>query len=139
MNFAKIGKSLKLGTIDRPKVLKIALALILSNIFFFLLIGGGESEEEERPMDAGNVALHLEAKILTPLYPGKRVLIVSSELRQKVEGTFRVLQEDGRVTIEVRDEDAEILLKNSTWEIIPPIKNLAFQVRKSGVGHEIRY
>lgn len=139
MNFAKIGKSLKLATSDRPKLLKIALALVLSNIFFFLLIGGSDEESENPATPMGSVAIHLEARILTPLFPGKRIHIVSHSLGEKIEGTFRSHQEDGRITVEVQEDVASVLFKKSDWEILPPLKNLAFQQKKNGAIHEIRY
>ena len=139
MNFEKIGKSLKLATNDKQKLVKIALALILSNVFFFLLVGGEPDEGEEASSIPGSVAIHLEAKVLTPLHVGKRIMIVSHGLGQKVEGHFRALQEDGRITVEVQESEARSLLQKSDWEILPPLKNLAFQNRRSGVKHEIRY
>jgi hypothetical protein len=139
MNFKKIGKGWKLATSDRPRLFKIGLALILSNIFFFLLIGGSHSETEEGAFVPGTVAMHIEARVLTPLFPGKRILIVSHKLEKKIEGHYLSSQEDGRVTVEVMEEDAEKLLRHSDWEILPPLKNLAFQIRKNGGGHEIHY
>ncbi len=139
MNFEKIGKSLKLATSDKPRLIKIGLALILSNVFFFLLVGGDSSETEDAPVIPGTVAIHLEARVLTPLFAGKKIHIVSHSLGEKIEGNFRSLQEDGRITVEVREEEASLLLRKSDWEILPPLKNLAFQVRRTGVRHEIRY
>lgn len=138
MNFEKIGKSLKLATSNKQKLAKIALALILSNVFFFLLFGESEAEIES-PDTPGTVAIHLEAKILTPLHGGKRIMIVSHALGVKIEGYFRSHHEDGRITVEVPEEEAKSLLRKTDWEILPPLKNLAFQNRRSGVIHEIRY
>lgn len=139
MNFAKIGKSLKLATTDKQKLVKIALALILSNIFFFLLIAGDGEETEDTPGLPGTVAIHLEARVLTPLHAGKKIMIVSHGLGEKIEGHFRSLSEDGRITVEVQEDEARALLQKSDWEILPPLKNLAFQTRRAGVRHEISY
>lgn len=139
MTFKPSGKNLKRAIAEKPRVIKFAVALLFSNLFFFLLFGENAPESEEPPMVAGAVALHLEARVRTPLRPGMRVLIVNHARREKVEASYRSGNEDGRVTVEVPEEEAPLLLRGSDWEILPLIRNLAFQNRPSGVSHEIRY
>jgi hypothetical protein len=69
------------------------------------------------------------------------VLIVHRIGRKKLEGVLQNAGagELGKITVLVREEEANALFHHETWEVLPYLKNLTFaQVRKE-VSHEIRY
>lgn len=135
----KIGTILKKNT--KTKALKIATAIILSNVFFFMLFSGDSEVKQETGTPSGWVEVQLNAELLTPFHSGKKVLIVHRIGRKKLEGVLQNAGagELGKITVLVREEEANALFHHETWEVLPYLKNLTFaQVRKE-VSHEIRY
>ena len=122
--------------------MKLAIALVLSNIFFFLLFGGDNtSSAQTNLMPEGWVEVQLEARLHTPFQFGKKVLLVSRTGRKKLHG---VLNQNGneldpRVTVLVKEDEAAFLFLNDNWEILPLIQNLHFKTFTQRENHEIRY
>ena len=139
MNFNIRGISLKKDF--QVKAAKLAIALILSNIFFFMLFSGGNEEKVLSPgLLPGQVELQLRASFLTPYESGKKILLIHRHSRSKAEGKMKSPQDaEGKVTVEVQEKDAELLLRHAEWEIAPFIKSLNFKVASKGESYEIRY
>jgi hypothetical protein len=136
----KIGTLLKQNT--KTKWMKLAVALILSNIFFFMLFSGdSEVKQETSGIPEGWVEVQLEAHLLTPFQSGKKVLIVHRSARKKLEGVLQAHGADelGRITVLVKEEEANALFQYSTWEVLPYLKHLTFTTIQKEPGHEIRY
>jgi hypothetical protein len=137
----KLGTILKKNT--KTKWIKIGIALVLSNIFFFMLFSGDSEvkQVESSGIPSGWVEVQLSAELLTPFHSGKKVLLVHRNARKKLEG---VLQDTGagelgKITVLVKETEANALFQHETWEVLPYLKNLTFaQVRKEH-SHEIRY
>lgn len=121
------------------KAAKLAIALILSNLFFFMLFSGPDEEQAETNT-LGTVELQLKANLLTPFETGKKILLIHRSSRSKAEGKMKVPQDsEGRMTVEVLEADAELLLMHEEWEITPYLKSLKFKVAAKGESYEIRY
>lgn len=135
----KIGTLLKQNT--KTKWMKMGVALVLSNIFFFLLFSGDSEVKQETRSGTpeGWVEVQLEAQLLTPFQSGKKVLIVHRSARKKLEGVLQDAQELGRITVLVKEEEANALFQYSTWEVLPYLKHLTFTNVQKDPGHEIRY
>lgn len=136
----KIGTLLKQNT--KTKWIKLGVALILSNVFFFMLFSGdGDVKQEVSGIPEGWVEVQLEAQLLTPFQSGKKVLIVHRTARKKLEGVLQATGTDelGRITVLVKEEEANALFQHSTWEVLPYLKHLTFSHVKKEHGHEIRY
>jgi hypothetical protein len=121
---------------------KLAVALVISNVFFFLLFGGDNtSSAETMSMPMGWVEVQLEARLHTPFQNGKKVLLMTRSGRKKIQG---VLQEGGneldqRITVLVAEDEAALLFQHENWEILPLIQNLHFKTATQRENHEIRY
>lgn len=121
------------------KAAKLAIALILSNLFFFMLFTG-PNEVQAETKTLGTVELQLKAHLLTPFEAGKKILLIHRSSRSKAEGKMKVPQDsEGRMTVEVLEADAELLLMHEEWEITPYLKSLKFKVAAKGESYEIRY
>jgi hypothetical protein len=136
----KIGTILKKNTKTKVWWAKLAVALILSNIFFFVLFSG-DSEVKQTPTDLvpeGWVEVQLNAELMTPFHSGKKVLIIHRIGRKKLEG---VLQADqlGKITVLVKETEAHALFQHESWEVLPYLKHLSFASHKKESSHEIRY
>lgn len=122
--------------------LKLGIALILSNIFFFLLFSGNEvqSPEQEPSLPAGWVEIQLKAELMTPFHEGKKILIINRPGRLKLEGELKGQEEtEGRITILVKESEAQNLFLHEEWEILPFISNMKFGQLAQGPHHEIKY
>ncbi len=121
---------------------KLAIALVLSNVFFFLLFGGDNTSSAETfSMPPGWVEVQLEARLHTPFQNGKKVLLMTRSGRKKLMG---VLNEGGneldqRITVLVKENEAALLFQHENWEILPLIQNLHFKTATQRENHEIRY
>lgn len=121
---------------------KLAIALVLSNVFFFLLFGGDNTSSAETiSMPLGWVEVQLEARLHTPFQNGKKVLLVNRSGRKKLSA---VLNDGGneldqRVTVLVREDEAGLLFQHENWEILPLIQNLHFKTVSQRESHEISY
>lgn len=134
-----VGTLLKKSTADRKTLVKLMIALIVSNIFFFLLFSGSEAEVLPQPA-AGQVEVHLRAELLTPFQFGKKVLIIQRSKGQRVTGVLKAQADaEGRFTVEVAEAEAEMLFQEGGWEILPYLKTLSFNPIPKGASHEIRY
>jgi hypothetical protein len=122
------------------KAVKLAVALILSNLFFFLLFSGPEEVKAETGLLPGVVELQLKVNLLTPFEAGKKILLIHRSSRLRAEGKMKMPQDaEGRITVEVSEADAELLLTQEEWEITPYLKSLRFKVAAQGERYEIRY
>lgn len=123
--------------------MKMGVALILSNVFFFLLFSGDSEVKQVSPSGTpeGWVEVQLEAQLLTPFQSGKKVLIVHRTARKKLEGVLQAHGNDelGRITVLVKEEEANALFQYNTWEVLPYLKHLTFTNVQKDPGHEIRY
>lgn len=139
----KIGTLLKRNTKTKIWWLKLGVSIVLSNIFFFILFS--DNSEVKKPsgleIPEGWVEVQLEAHLLTPFHSGKKVLIVQRKARKKLEGVLKTTGSDelGRITVLVKENEANTLFQHSTWEILPYLKHLTFASVRKEEGHEIRY
>lgn len=135
------------GTVSNKNIknkswwLKLALALILSNIFFFALFSKSETSQDSLAIPSGWVELQIRAELLTPFQARKKVLLINRFERKRIEGLLETnaSEPEGRFTVLVKESEAVALLKFSQWEIVPFIKTFEFPHINSGVSHEIRY
>ncbi len=139
----KIGTLLKKNTKTKIWWLKLSLALILSNIFFFVLFSNEEKENSTQPsgIPHGWVEVQLEAQLLTPFQSGKKVLIVQRFAGKKLEAVLQGSgnDEQGRITVLVKEDEADSLFHHKAWEVLPYLKKITFISIKKEQGHEIRY
>ena len=120
--------------------IKLAVALVLSNVFFFLLFGNSsEVKQETNDTPAGWVEIQLNAELFTPFHTGKKVLLVNRIGRKKLEGVLQTSATEGRMTVLVKETEAHALFQHERWEVLPFLKNLNFATVKKGESHEIRY
>lgn len=122
--------------------MKLAVAIILSNVFFFVLFGGSSTSSAETPsLPQGWVEVQLEARLHTPFQNGKKVLLMTRTGRKKISGMLNKggSELDQRVTVLVREEEAALLFQHENWEILPMIQNLHFKSITERENHEIRY
>ncbi len=121
---------------------KLAIALVVSNIFFFLLFGGDNtSSAQTLSMPLGWVEVQLEARLHTPFQNGKKVLLVNRSGRKKISAVLNNggSELDQRVTVLVKEDEANLLFQYENWEILPLIQNLHFKTATQRETHEIRY
>lgn len=141
MNFNIGGTFLKKDTKTKIWWAKVAVALIISNLFFFLLFAG---EKETAPvageLPEGWVELQIEAQLLTPFIQGKRVLLIQRQAARQVSAILKHEQDaSGKLTLLVEENQAPLLIQYQNWEILPFLKNMIFKTRTQGIQHEIRY
>lgn len=136
-----VGTALKKNTKTKQWWAKLAIAIVISNIFFFLLFSGSETEIVKSSIPDGWVEIQVRAELLTPFHSGKKVLLLHRLGRKKVEAMLETSPQEpeGRFTVLVKESEAESLLQHESWEIVPFLKTLSFAKVKMGVGHEIRY
>lgn len=142
MDFKKIGMNFPTGTKTRIWWAKLAVALILSNVFFFYLCQGSSEETETQESSvslAGMVEIQIMAKLLTPYQTHKKVLLVNRAHRISVSGVLTSVSENDQVTVAVNEEEANKVLQHDFWEVIPLIKNLTFKQTFKSEQHEIHY
>jgi hypothetical protein len=137
----KVGTLLKKNTKTKVWWMKLGIALVISNLFFFLLFSGdSDVKQESLPsgIPQGWVEVQLNAELMTPFHSGKKVLLIHRIGRKKLEG---VLQADqlGKITVLVKEAEAEKLFQHESWEILPYLKNLNFASVRKEASHEIRY
>lgn len=142
----KSGTSLKKNTktnLQEKKVwlLKLGIALVLSNVFFFLLFSGNSEVKQDNLIPEGWVEVQVEADLLTPFHFGKKVLIVHRIGRKKLEGVLQAsgADEQGRITVLVKESEAHSLFQHESWEVLPYLKHITFAQTQQRESHEIRY
>lgn len=137
----KLGTILKKNTKTKVWWVKLAVALILSNIFFFTLFGSDSEVKQEGAIPEGWVEVQLNAELLTPFHSGKKVLIIHRLGRKKLEGVLQATgtQELGKITLLVKESEAHALFQYETWEVLPYLKQMNFAATKKEESHEIRY
>ena len=142
MIFKKVGIFLKENTKTKLWWVKLAMALIFSNIFFFILFADDSKVKQiETPVPQGWIEVQLEAKLLTPFHSGKKVLIINRQQRKSLYGVLHGEGVDplGRVNVLVKEENAHALFLEENWEILPYLKQLTFASTRKDNSHEIRY
>jgi hypothetical protein len=128
-------------TKTKQKWAKIAIALILSNLFFFLLFSRNEDTLAAPPgIPDGWVEVQIRADLLTPFQDRKKVLLVNRRQGGQLEG---VLQQgtdpEGKLTVLVKESEAQALFQHESWEVLPYIRNLKLRAPQRGESYEIRY
>lgn len=141
MNSKIAGTGSKKNTRTKFWWIKLGLCLILSNIFFFILFSKNEKTPTLNTIPDGWVEIQVRAELLTPFHSGKRVLLLHRIAAQKVEAMLESSPQDpeGRFTVLVPENQAEVLLKYESWEIVPYLKKLSLNQATRGESHEIRY
>jgi hypothetical protein len=121
--------------------LKLAAALIVSNIFFFFLFHSPETTKKSLAIPDGWVQLQVKAELLTPFHYGKKVLLLNRQSNRSVEAMLETAPTDveGRFTVLVKESSAAELIRLESWEILPFLKTLTFAPKARGEQHEIRY
>lgn len=143
MIFKNVGQLLKKNTKPNSWWLKLAVALVLSNMFFFLLFSNKEKaqiQEVVETIPADMIEAQLRADLLTPFQKGKKVLLLTRIGQRYVEGVLQgAMDSEGRYTILIKAHEANVLFGHEGWEILPffPYKN--FPRVTKGSEHEIRY
>ncbi len=139
----KIGTVLKKNTKTKVWWAKLAVAIVLSNIFFFVLFGGDSNIKNEiiSGVPEGWVEVQLNAELLTPFHSGKKVLIIHRIGRKKLEGVLQTPGTDqpGKITLLVKESEAHALFQFDSWEVLPYLKHMNFAATKKELSHEIRY
>ncbi len=136
------GTILKKNTKTKLWWMKLAISLVLSNIFFFVLFSSNEKPSvSPSSIPKGWVELQVKAELLTTFQLRKRVLLLHREGRKRVEAVLETSPQEpeGRFTVLVKEAEVEALLKYESWEIVPFLKTLNFAPLHTGVHHEIRY
>ena len=123
----------------RTKVwwMKLAVSLVLSNVFFFLLFGA-DAPAVEKKLEPGLIEVQLSAQLLTPFQEGKRVLLIQRTSRVRLDGILREQTENG-VIVSVNEETALQLITFDQWEVLPYLKDFRFKSIAQGAAYEIRY
>ena len=136
------GTILKKNTKTKLWWMKLAVSIVLSNIFFFVLFAKNEKPSvTTSSIPEGWVELQVKAELLTTFQSRKRVLLLHREGRKRVEAVLETSPQEpeGRFTVLVKETEVEALLKYESWEIVPFLKTLTFAPLHTGVHHEIRY
>lgn len=137
----KIGKLLKENT--KTKLIKMGLALVLSNVFFFMLFSGDSEVTQDlaSSIPEGWVEVQLEAQMLTPFQNGKKILLVQRNQRRKMEGVLKeqATETPGAIVVLVKETEAHTLFQFERWEVLPYLKKLTFASHVKEASHEIRY
>ena len=136
------GTILKKNTKTKQWWMKLAVSLVLSNIFFFVLFSSNEKPlVSTSSIPEGWVELQVKAELLTTFQSRKKVLLLHREGRKRVEAVLETSPQEpeGRFTVLVKETEVEALLKYESWEIVPFLKTLTFAPLHTGVHHEIRY
>jgi hypothetical protein len=119
--------------------IKLSIAFILSNFFFFLLFSGQNEKASPLATPQGWVEVQIQATLLTPFHPGKKILLVNKKARLKLEGRLESTSLEGGTIVLVKEAEAASLFHHDQWEILPFMKNLTFSPFTQGVTHEIVY
>ena len=136
------GTILKKNTKTKLWWMKLAVSIVLSNIFFFVLFAKNEKPSvTTSSIPEGLVELQVKAELLTTFQSRKKVLLLHREGRKRVEAVLETSPQEpeGRFTVLVKETEVEALLKYESWEIVPFLKTLTFAPLHTGVHHEIRY
>lgn len=135
-----VGTLFKKNTRTRIWWLKLALALVLSNVFFFTLFSAPAPPVPERPVRQGLVEVQIKAELMTPFQAGKHILLINREVRihlpAVLEGGFN---EEGKLTVWIKEDRAALLFQHQGWEVLPYLPNFRFPLPIKGENHEIRY
>ncbi len=145
MSLKKIGTIFPKDTRTRFWWIKLGISLVLSNILFFLLFGSSKESPKYSDQEKDWVEIQMEAEILTPIIEGKKVLLLNKRAKKKIEGILKTaeVQESGKITVSIKEEEAHILIQYEAWQVLPYLKNLpltSFQNIQNKVHHhEIYY
>jgi hypothetical protein len=145
MSLKKIGTVFPKDTRSKIWWIKLALCLILSNIFFFLIFGSQKEAPKISSSTINWVEIQMEAEVLTPLIEGKKVLLINRRIGKKIEGVLKKNEalDSGKITVSVREEEAEHLIQHSSWLVLPFLKKLTLasshKIQNKVIDHEIHY
>jgi hypothetical protein len=141
------GKDLKKNSnqtnaISTPKIIKLVLALILSNIFFFMLFSADEAKTPEQSYQG--VEIIIEGKLLTSFEKNKEVLLTHSNSGLKIKARLLSIQEtqDHYLVLTQESDAIKILARPLHWNILPYLKNFTLSSPKQYVqeiDHEIHF
>jgi hypothetical protein len=135
-----VGTFLKKNTKNKLWWSKLAIAIVVSNIFFFVLFTSTDPIASPAGQREGLVEVQLRAEIMTPFQHGKKVILLNRKSKLRVEGVLKEdINAEEKFTIWVREERASVLFDYNDWEILPYLKNLAFPIMNRGKIYEIRY
>ena len=142
MNSEKAGSVLSKNTKTKFWWMKLALGLITSNIFFFFLFSNDSPQVAPTYLPTeGWVEVQFEPQLLTPFQSGKKVLLIQRKTGKKIEGVLKESSSEvpGRITVLVKENQAEALFFHSSWEVLPYLRKLTLASVAKGLNHEIRY
>lgn len=142
MNLEKAGSVLSKNTKTKFWWVKLTLALVVSNVFFFVLFSNDSAQAGPKSFPTeGQVEVQLEAQLLTPFQSGKKVLIIQRKAGIKIEGVLKDMSPElpGRITVLVKENQADALFFHSSWEVLPYLRKLTLASVAKGLTHEIRY
>jgi hypothetical protein len=145
MNLKKIGTAFPKDTRNRIWWIKLFLCLIFSNIFFFLIFGPQKKAPKISNSRTNWVEIQMDADILTPLKEGKKVLLVNRRIGKKIEAILKTNEasDSGKITVSVKEEEAEDLIDHSSWQVLPFLKKLTLEsikkIQNKVTEHEIFY
>jgi len=130
------------GAISKPKILKLIVAIILSNVFFFMLFSG--TDEKTTTVKASGIEIIIEGKLMTSFEENKEVLLTHPASGMKIKGRLLTHQNsDTHYLVLVSEEEAQsILNRASDWNILPYLKNFRLIGPKKiaqEIDHEIHF
>lgn len=137
-----VGSILKKNTKTKVWWLKLGIALFLSNVFFSVLFSGEEKSVPQitSEIPQGWIEVQIRADLMTPFQDGKKILLMQRARRQLVEGKLKNPSDaEGRITILVRESEAQALFHHQEWEVLPYISNMKFPSVGHAPLHEIKY
>ncbi|HXH74790.1 MAG TPA: hypothetical protein VNJ08_07475 [Bacteriovoracaceae bacterium] len=135
-----VGTILKKNTRTKVWWMKLAVAIILSNVFFFALFSS-PAMPVEITNRAGWVEAQFKGELMTPFHSGKKVVLLNRKRAIQMEGVLQGdINTEGKYTAWVKESEASTLFQFSEWEILPHLKGLKIAViKKNRMNHEIRY
>lgn len=146
-HFLKSGSALKKGStqtnaISAQKILKLVIALILSNIFFFMLFSSDETSKVEKTYQG--VEVIIEGKLLTSFEENKEVLLThpNSGLKIKARLLTHPDMQDHYLILAEESDALKILARPLQWNILPYLKNYSLRSPKQltqEIDHEIHF
>lgn len=152
-NLLKNGIELKKNTkqtngIDSKKIIKLIVAIILSNIFFFMLFSSGEENNKNFQKSEG-VEVIIEAELMTSFTEGKEVLLTQKGSGLAIKAKLlnlpetQSLDDKKHYLVLTSETDAHKILGHPlNWNILPYLKDFTLSTPKrqlQEIDHEIHF
>ncbi len=135
------GINLKKLIANKVVLAKLAMAMVLSNVFFFYLFSDTSSSELVPEITAGHVEIEIKGELHTSFQAGKKVMLLNKNRTQKIDAILMRTnpEPEPRHLLQVKEEETYKLINQDNWEILPYVKSLKLVKNSEKEGHEIRY